>query len=445
MRQVEFYFADTNLPYDKFMWSLYTKDPVEHWIPLAVIASFKRMREYQSKGTPWLVDVLKGSSEIEVKEADAASEVLIRRRTAPAEPKSSLERSVYAKGFPIPPCSTPSFPDLTEEVLQIKLESYFALFAPVVAVRMRRDEAKKFKGSVFVEFATAQGVDDFLLGSDDEPKGENGKAKRVWEGYDLIVMTKEEYCDMKIKEKGLTGKAAVHRREMMVSRKFDAFKLMEKEKKGPSPASGPASDVQPIYLDFFDVKLEIKPDENGLGTVDPTKVPFIAHASLRWDNSGENVAWNDLKTPLKDLFEGRTPYIKNVKGTTYGMVGFHRELTDADLQKVEKALPVLDGGEVRWSWIAEEDEKAFQLERAQVAARTALRNHAGAAAAKRSGRGSAGGRGRGARGGRFAERKSREGTGSGEKRKRPVDDDGAPPAPDAMDEGDREANASASK
>ncbi|KAJ2923356.1 hypothetical protein H1R20_g13739, partial [Candolleomyces eurysporus] len=44
-KQVGFYFADSNLPYDKFMWTLYSKDP-EHWIPISTIASFKRMREY---------------------------------------------------------------------------------------------------------------------------------------------------------------------------------------------------------------------------------------------------------------------------------------------------------------------------------------------------------------------------------------------------------------
>ena len=40
---------------------------------------------------------------------------------------------------------------------------------------------------------------------------------------------------MKIKEKGLTGKAANQRREMMISKKFDVFKMMEKEKTGPLP------------------------------------------------------------------------------------------------------------------------------------------------------------------------------------------------------------------
>ena len=166
------------------MWSLYTKDPNEHWILLSIISSFKRMREYQSRGLPWLIDVLKSSSEIEVKEDGEQTQV--RRRSPVSEPKSSMERSVYAKGFPIPPCTTPSFSSLSEEQLQLKLESYFASFASVMSVRMRRDEAKKFKGSVFVEFSGPEGVDAFLL----DPEADDGKATRTWEGYELVIMTK---------------------------------------------------------------------------------------------------------------------------------------------------------------------------------------------------------------------------------------------------------------
>lgn len=45
---VEFYFDDANLPYDKFMWKLHSQTP-EHWIPIATVASFKRMREFTRK------------------------------------------------------------------------------------------------------------------------------------------------------------------------------------------------------------------------------------------------------------------------------------------------------------------------------------------------------------------------------------------------------------
>ncbi|KAJ2930135.1 hypothetical protein H1R20_g6931, partial [Candolleomyces eurysporus] len=56
-KQVEFYFADSNLPYNQFMWTLYSKDP-EHRIPISTIASFKRMREYTLHSSEWLGSAL---------------------------------------------------------------------------------------------------------------------------------------------------------------------------------------------------------------------------------------------------------------------------------------------------------------------------------------------------------------------------------------------------
>lgn len=43
LKQVEFYFADANLPFDKFLFTLTRKDP-EGWVPIETLASFKRMR-----------------------------------------------------------------------------------------------------------------------------------------------------------------------------------------------------------------------------------------------------------------------------------------------------------------------------------------------------------------------------------------------------------------
>ncbi len=135
------------------------------------------------------------------------------------------------------------------------------------------------------------------------------------------------------------------------------------------------------------------------------------------------------------------------------------------------------------TYVSEDDEKFFQIERAQSAARSLYRNHVespssrgGGGRGRGRGRGGAGDRGgrggrgggRGGKSGRFADRKTRNGkdddkdkpaeanpgngvpsvVASGEKRKRDVEDDGSappPPPPDAMSVGDREDNASASK
>ena len=61
---VEFYFHDSNLPYDKFMWTLHSKTP-EHWVPISTVASFKRMRALlsdKSGGVPWIAERIRAKS-----------------------------------------------------------------------------------------------------------------------------------------------------------------------------------------------------------------------------------------------------------------------------------------------------------------------------------------------------------------------------------------------
>ena len=73
------------------MWTLHTANP-EHWVPLATVASFKRMREWQDRGTEWLANALRASEELEVSEDGKQ----LRRRTEVKPPKDQFERSIYA-------------------------------------------------------------------------------------------------------------------------------------------------------------------------------------------------------------------------------------------------------------------------------------------------------------------------------------------------------------
>lgn len=73
------------------MWTLHTANP-EHWVPLKTVSSFKRMREFQAYGAPWLLEALKQSEEVEV-DADGDK---IRRKSEVKEPKGQFERSIYA-------------------------------------------------------------------------------------------------------------------------------------------------------------------------------------------------------------------------------------------------------------------------------------------------------------------------------------------------------------
>ncbi|KAF8816897.1 hypothetical protein BYT27DRAFT_7127119 [Phlegmacium glaucopus] len=375
-KQVEFYFADANLPYDKFMWTLYSKDP-EHWIPVQTVASFKRMRQFSSHGLEWVTNALRLSGVLEVDETGTK----VRRITEPQQPKNQFERSIYAKGF-----------GEEDPTLQGRLEEFFNQYGVVSAVRMRRDENKKFKSSVFTEFCDFESVDAFL----------KADPKPTWDGSELLIMSKEDYCEMKIKEKGLTGKGANHRRELLSSQKFDAFREMAKDNANPKKKAAENKDV---FLEFLGHKILIKKDGEGRGVVDEKDIPFVKGVTLKFDGCGGDVTWSEIKDPIKEKFEGRAPYIKYTRGENSGLVGFYKPLSEEDIEFVKSTIKTINNNEVTWSSPNEEEEKQFEIERAKAAARHAF-------GTSRDGGGGRGGRGRGGRGGR-----GRGGRGGGDRRR----------------------------
>ncbi|KAL0060899.1 hypothetical protein AAF712_012292 [Marasmius tenuissimus] len=438
-RQVEFYFADSNLPYDKFMWSLHSREP-EHWVSIDTIAAFKRMRQFTKHGIAWVTDALKNSELLEVDESGRK----VRRRTEVKEPTGQFARSVYAKGFPD-----------EDEKFQERLEDFFQGYASTNEVRMRRDEDKKFKNSVFVEFTEPSGVQAFL----------SADPKPTFDGKELLTMSKEDYCEMKIKEKGLTGKAADRKRDTFNSRRgFNAFTIPQKDGGLAPEGAAPAADGKPkreVYMEYFGKKLLISKDNHGNGTVKEEDIPFVKGSTLKFEGVGENFSWNDIKNPIRELFENKTPYIEYNRGDNHGLVGFHATLSEEDIEKVKNAVKTINGNEITWSQIPEDEEKAFMVKRAQSGARHALRQaeergdsgnfrggrgggrggRGGRGAARGGGRDARGGRGRGGRGGGGRGGGGRNGRDSekngttesaadnaevGEKRKRAVEPDGGP-------------------
>ncbi|KAG0300306.1 hypothetical protein BGZ98_009294 [Dissophora globulifera] len=175
LKQVEFYFSDSNLPQDKFMSELIKKS-AEGYVNISRIASFKRMRDY--KDMELIVEALRESQELlEVNESGDK----VRRKTPIVPGKDHFQRSIYAKGLGE---ETPS--------TQLELEQYFAGLGEVKQVRMRRNaETNEFKGSVFVEYATQEDANKIA------------SSALQYKGKDLLVMSKAAYCEMKAKELGL--------------------------------------------------------------------------------------------------------------------------------------------------------------------------------------------------------------------------------------------------
>ncbi|KAL2315143.1 La protein [Schizosaccharomyces pombe] len=204
LKQVEFYFSDTNLPHDKFLWTTSQKN--DGWVPIQTIANFKRMRRFQPLEA--IVNALRKSPEL--LEVDEAGEKVRRRiPLVRVDNKSVMERSVYCKGF-----------GDEKDDTQIALEKFFEENAgPISAVRMRRDDDKKFKGSVFVEFKEPDVANKFL------EKVKTAPLK--WGEDELTIMSKKEYVDMK---------AELHKNDppkfSSKRRRFDAFKEMDRQRPG---------------------------------------------------------------------------------------------------------------------------------------------------------------------------------------------------------------------
>lgn len=138
--QVEYYFGNSNLPKDKFLNQQLLKN--NGWVPIQVIASFKRMQVI-TKDLSTVVNALKKSKSLLQVSEDGTK---VRRATPVPPPTDALPRTIYAKGFP----------EAGTTIESVRL--LFADIAPVssIVLRRTRDAAKKFKGSVFIEFETEE-------------------------------------------------------------------------------------------------------------------------------------------------------------------------------------------------------------------------------------------------------------------------------------------------
>lgn len=156
-------------------------------VELSLLHSFKRMRRFQPFSA--IVEALKTSTVLDLVDNDTKVK---RKIPLPESVNDSLDpnvvkvfedeamgRSVYVKGFGEEGPKT-----------QFEIEAFFAPFGPTNAIRLRRAFDKKFKGSVFVEFDSVETQKKFLA-LDPQPK---------WNGKDLIIKSKKDYCDEKVND-----------------------------------------------------------------------------------------------------------------------------------------------------------------------------------------------------------------------------------------------------
>lgn len=201
LKQVEFYFGDNNLPYDKFLWTETRKD--DGWVPIATLHSFKRMQRFQPFEE--VVAAIKESKELLEVSEDGLK---VRRKVDikipdENESKERLARTVYVKG-------------LGEEnpKSQLEIEEFFNKFGEMNQVRLRRTETGEFKSSVFAEFANAEDAKKFV---DQDPKP-------TFKDQELLIMSKQAYVEMKSEQHNFANKANGRRKP-----RFNAYKQMRAE------------------------------------------------------------------------------------------------------------------------------------------------------------------------------------------------------------------------
>lgn len=147
-KQVEFYFSDSNLQQDKFLWKIYEAN--DGWVELKTILTFGRMKQYRPEKK--VIEALRSSKKLEL----SANNDMIKRIDPLKdfnEIKNTKKRNtVHIEGFPH---------DLTQEQVEAwfeeKIAPHLQKEKAINSVRRIKSKAKKeFFGVVDVELTNEE-------------------------------------------------------------------------------------------------------------------------------------------------------------------------------------------------------------------------------------------------------------------------------------------------
>ncbi|EGV61135.1 hypothetical protein CANTEDRAFT_116460 [Yamadazyma tenuis ATCC 10573] len=153
-KQVEFYFSDSNLQTDRFLWKIYEAN--DGWVELKTILTFGRMRQYRPEDK--VVEALKKSDKLVL----SANNESIRRKDPLKEfneLKNSRKRNtVHIEGFP----KTATQEDL-EDFFNTKVAGNLPEEKVISSIRrIKNKSTKEFFGVVDVEFKSTKDA-EFVL------------------------------------------------------------------------------------------------------------------------------------------------------------------------------------------------------------------------------------------------------------------------------------------
>jgi len=188
VKQLEFYFSDTNLPYDKFLQNETKAD--NGWVKISVLLTFKRLASISNQ--PLEIASAVKNAVGSILEVDDTNEK-IRRKTDNVVPVADqeflndmIERSIYCKGFP----KTATMDEILE---------FAATFGDKIIskVTLRRLKTKEFKGSLYFTFSTKQQAEEFLKKESVQYK--DVELERMWE-KDFLEEKKKEFTENQAKK-----------------------------------------------------------------------------------------------------------------------------------------------------------------------------------------------------------------------------------------------------
>ncbi|ANZ75229.1 BA75_02675T0 [Komagataella pastoris] len=146
LEQVEFYFSDSNLPKDRFLYT--TAQANEGWVSISVLANFTRMRKFRP--IELIVEALRESEKL--LEVSENGEMVRRKVPLPSreEQIKIAQRSVVVE-------------DVPEDATLEQLQEFFKKYGKTNQVRMKRNrKTKEFFGKVIVEFSSVEEQKAFL-------------------------------------------------------------------------------------------------------------------------------------------------------------------------------------------------------------------------------------------------------------------------------------------
>lgn len=217
LQQVEFYFSDSNLLKDKFLFT--TQSANDGWVPVQTISQFERMKKYRPIET--IVEALRASPELlEVSENGE----MVRRKIPLPKNYNEIQLNINKRSLVVE--------NLPEDATLDDLLKFFGGLAPVNQVRMKNEKTRedpkvrKFTGTCTVEFKSADDADKILAGHEAE--------KVKYADSELSVVSKVNYDESKARKfgerKGNRGAKKARRGSKAADEKRDASPKREEPK-----------------------------------------------------------------------------------------------------------------------------------------------------------------------------------------------------------------------